>query len=55
YSIIMVTHTLQQAMRIADYVVFMYLGEIIETGDAQTVFHHPKHELTKNYLSGLFS
>ncbi len=55
YSIIMVTHTLRQALRIADYVVFMYLGEIIEAGDADQVFNHPKHDLTKEYLSGAFS
>jgi phosphate transport system ATP-binding protein len=54
-AIIMVTHTLQQALRIADYVVFMYLGEVIEAGDAKEVFHNPKHELTKNYLKGIFS
>ncbi|MCR4560220.1 MAG: phosphate ABC transporter ATP-binding protein [Bacteroidales bacterium] len=55
YSIIMVTHTLRQAMRIADYVVFIYLGEIIECGDAKEVFKNPKHELTKKYLQGAFS
>ena len=55
YSIILVTHTLRQALRIADYVVFMYLGEIIEAGEAEQVFNHPRHELTKNYLSGAFS
>ena len=55
YSIIMVTHTLRQAMRIADYVIFIYLGEIIEFGDAKDVLHNPKHELTKKYLEGAFS
>ncbi len=55
YSIIMVTHTLRQALRIADYVVFMYLGEIIEMGDAKDVFNNPTHELTRKYLSGAFS
>ncbi|MCD7962071.1 MAG: phosphate ABC transporter ATP-binding protein [Rikenellaceae bacterium] len=55
YSIIMVTHTLRQALRIADYVVFMYLGEIIEAGEASQVFNNPKHELTREYLSGAFS
>ena len=55
YSIIMVTHTLRQALRIADYVVFIYMGEVIETGDAEQVFHHPQHEMTRNYLSGVFS
>lgn len=52
YSIVMVTHTLRQAQRIADYVIFMYLGEVIEQGDAKEVFSNPKHELTKTYLNG---
>ena len=55
YGIIMVTHTLRQALRIADYVVFMYLGEVIEKGPADVLFNHPQHELTKQYLSGVFS
>ena len=55
YSIIMVTHTLRQALRIADHVVFMYLGEIIEQGPADQVFHRPQHELTQKYLNGAFS
>jgi phosphate transport system ATP-binding protein len=55
YSIIMVTHTLRQARRIADYVVFMYLGELVEAGLASEVFDNPQHELTKKYLSGAFS
>jgi phosphate transport system ATP-binding protein len=55
YSIVMVTHTLRQALRIADHVIFMYLGEIIETGVAEQVFNNPQNELTKKYLSGAFS
>lgn len=55
YSIVMVTHTLRQALRIADYVVFMYLGEVIEAGPAEQVFHHPQKELTRRYLKGAFS
>ena len=55
YSIIMVTHTLRQALRIADNVVFMYLGEVIESGPAEQVFQHPQHELTQKYLAGAFS
>ena len=51
----MVTHTLRQAQRIADYVIFMYLGEVIEQGDAKDIFNNPKHELTKKYLSGSIS
>ena len=52
YSIVMVTHTLRQAQRIADHVIFMYLGEVIEQGDAKEIFSNPKHELTRNYLNG---
>ncbi len=55
YSIILVTHTLRQALRIADYVVFMYLGEVIEAGTADQIFNNPQHALTKNYLQGGFS
>lgn len=55
YSIVMVTHTLRQALRIADYVIFIYMGRIVEVGDAQQVFHNPQNELTRNYLSGVFS
>ena len=55
YSIVMVTHTLRQALRIADYVIFIYMGEVIEVGDAQQVFKNPQHELTQKYLSGAIS
>lgn len=55
YGIILVTHTLRQALRIADHVIFMYLGEVIEEGPAEQLFNHPTHELTKQYLSGEFS
>ncbi|MEI6059816.1 MAG: phosphate ABC transporter ATP-binding protein [Bacteroidota bacterium] len=55
YTIVMVTHSLQQARRIADYVVFMYLGEIVEQGPARDFFNNPKQELTKKYIKGLFN
>lgn len=55
YAIIMVTHTLRQALRIADYVIFMYLGEVIEAGPAEEFFKNPKNNITKNYLEGAFS
>lgn len=55
YAIVMVTHTLRQARRIADNVVFMYLGEVIESAPAKEFFENPQHELTKKYLSGAFS
>lgn len=55
YTVIVVTHSLQQARRIADYAIFMYLGEIIEQGDASDFFGKPKQELTKAYIKGLFN
>lgn len=55
YGVVLVTHTLRQALRIADYVIFIYMGEVIEEGSAKEFFNNPKHELTKQYLSGVFS
>lgn len=55
YSIVLVTHTLRQAKRIADYVVFMYLGEVVEAGPASEFFSNPKEKLTREYLEGYFS
>jgi phosphate transport system ATP-binding protein len=55
YSIVLVTHTLRQAKRIADYVVFMYMGEVIEAGPSAELFNNPKQDLTREYLSGSFS
>jgi phosphate transport system ATP-binding protein len=55
YTIILVTHTLRQAKRIADNIVFMYLGKIIESGPTEEFFNNPKKQLTKDYLSGSFS
>jgi phosphate transport system ATP-binding protein len=55
YTVILVTHTLRQARRIADYVVFMYLGKIIEAGPTEKFFNNPEKQLTIDYLSGSFS
>lgn len=54
YTTVVVTHTLRQAKRLADYVVFMYLGEVVESGPAQEVFGSPKEERTRAYLEGVF-
>ncbi len=54
YTIVMVTHVLRQAKRLADYVIFMYLGELVECGPAHEVFEHPKQERTEAYLEGQF-
>lgn len=55
YTIVIVTHVLRQAKRIADNIVFMYLGEVIEQGPANEFFENPKKEITKSYLSGSFN
>ncbi len=55
YTVILVTHTLRQARRIADYIVFMYLGKIVESGPTDEFFNNPRKQLTKDYLSGSFS
>jgi phosphate transport system ATP-binding protein len=54
YSIVIVTHNLQQAARIADYVVFFYQGEIVEQGLPQEIFITPRMKLTSQYLQGMF-
>jgi len=55
YTVVLVTHTLRQAKRIADYIAFMYMGELVEFGTADQLFNHPKNQLTKEYISGGFS
>lgn len=55
YSIIIVTHILRQARRLADYIIFIYLGELIEHGPAQRIFEDPENEMTREYIRGVFS
>lgn len=55
YTIVIVTHILRQAKRLADYVVFLYLGELIEHGPAEDIFEHPNEEMTKEYIQGIIS
>lgn len=54
YTIVIVTHNMQQAQRVADYTAFMYLGEVIEYGPTKELFENPKEELTRNYVGGTF-
>ena len=54
YTAVVVTHTLRQAKRLADHVIFMYLGEVVEQGPAQEVFNNPQQEYTRQYLQGVF-
>ncbi len=54
YTIIIVTHNMQQAARVSDYTAFMYLGELIECDKTEVIFTVPKEEKTEQYLSGKF-
>ena len=54
YTIIIVTHNMQQAGRVSDKVAFFYLGELIEYSDTKEIFINPKKELTQNYITGRF-
>jgi phosphate transport system ATP-binding protein len=54
YTIVLVTHTLRQARRLADYVVFFYLGELVEKGPTHQVFDRPVDPRTKAYIEGVF-
>ncbi len=54
WTVIMVTHNMQQAARIADYTCFMYLGKLIEFGETTQIFENPSKELTENYITGRF-
>ena len=54
YTIIIVTHNMQQAQRVADETAFMYLGELIEAGKTEEIFNDSRKELTKKYILGQF-
>ena len=54
YTIIVVTHNMQQAARISDFTGFLYLGKLIEFGITEQIFSNPKNELTERYISGKF-
>jgi phosphate transport system ATP-binding protein len=54
YTVIIVTHNMQQAARVSDYTGFMYLGKLVECGKTAQIFEHPAEELTENYITGRF-
>ena len=54
YTIIIVTHNMQQASRISDYTAFFYLGELIEYNKTKTIFTNPEKKQTENYITGRF-
>lgn len=54
YTIIIVTHNMQQAARVSDQTAFFYLGELIESGATKEIFTNPKNKQTENYITGRF-
>jgi phosphate transport system ATP-binding protein len=54
YTIVIVTHNMQQAARVSDYTAFMYLGELIEIGRTDDLFLKPKNKQTEDYITGRF-
>jgi len=54
YTIIIVTHNMQQAQRVADYTAVMYLGELMEYGDTSQIFGNAANETARNYVNGVF-
>ncbi|MCW3975819.1 MAG: phosphate ABC transporter ATP-binding protein PstB [Candidatus Bathyarchaeota archaeon] len=54
YTVIIVTHNMQQAARVSDFTAFLYMGNIIEYGKTKKIFQNPDNELTENYITGRF-
>ena len=54
YAIVMVTHNMQQAVRISDKTAFFLLGELIEYGNTEEIFSNPKEKKTEDYITGRF-
>lgn len=54
YTIVIVTHNMQQAARVGDYTAFFYLGELVEFGDTQAIFTNPRRQRTEDYITGRF-
>ena len=54
YTIVIVTHNMQQAARVSDHTAYFYLGDLMEFGDTHTIFTAPKHQKTEDYITGRF-
>mgnify|MGYP003886573141 CR=1 FL=1 len=52
YTIVIVTHNVHQALRLADYVIFIYLGEVVEQGPSHEIFMKPKTTITRAFIRG---
>ena len=54
YTIVIVTHNMQQAARVSDYTAFMYMGDMIEFADTDTLFTNPRQKQTEDYITGRY-
>jgi len=54
YTVVLVTHNMQQAARVSDYTAYMYLGQLIEYGDTDSIFIKPQTKQTEDYITGRF-
>jgi phosphate transport system ATP-binding protein len=54
YTVVIVTHNMQQAARVSDFTAYMYLGELIEFGTTDNIFIKPKRKETEDYITGRF-
>jgi len=54
YTVVIVTHNMQQASRVSDYTAYMYIGKLIEFGTTRQIFENPRDENTENYITGRF-
>jgi len=54
FTIAIVTHNMQQAARVSDYTAFMYLGDLVEFGDTNTLFTNPEKQQTEDYITGRY-
>ena len=54
YTVVIVTHNMQQASRVSDYTAYMYIGKLIEFGTTRQIFENPREENTENYITGRF-
>ena len=54
FTIVIVTHNMQQAARVSDNTAFLYMGNLVEYGDTQKIFTNPEKDRTQNYITGRF-
>ena len=54
YTVVIVTHNMQQAARVSDITAYMYLGDLVEAGETEQIFFKPKRKETEDYITGRF-